>query len=80
MNSRPGLIIPAIIAIVALAAVFALNPTMQDDDPDSGQAHVFPRPVEEEDRDYPLAPVAEKSYDSLWFRGGGSLPHTLNQP
>ena len=24
---------------------------------------------------------ASKNYfDSLWFRGGGSLPHTLNQP
>ena len=64
MNSRSGLIIPAIIAIVALAFVFALNPTMQNDDPDSGQAHVFPRPVEEEDRDYPLAPVAKESYIS----------------
>ena len=64
MNSRTGLIIPAIIAIVALAAVFALNPTMQDDDRDSGQAHTFPRPVEEEDRDYPPASVAEKSYNS----------------
>ena len=64
MNSRPGLIIPAIIAIVALAFVFALNPTMQNDDRDSGQAHVFPRPVEDEDRDYPPASVAEKSYNS----------------
>ncbi len=64
MNSRSGLIVPAIIAIVALAFVFALNPTMQNDGPDSGQAHAFPRPVEEEDRDYPLAPVAEASYIS----------------
>ncbi len=64
MSSRSGLIVPAIIAIVALAFVFALNPTMQNDDPDSGQAHAFPRPVEEEDRDYPPASVAEESYIS----------------
>ncbi len=76
MSSRSGLIIPAIIIVFAVAAALVLNPMTQNDDRDSGQSHTFPGPVEEENRAYPPASVAEESFVS----GIDTLRSSLTDP